>query len=109
MPCRSSISAIAYLATLCVTKARAWYADDRGAPAAWEPSGADFLSPTLMEAELMRRIAEPAAFGVWLTQFLRGSGPAAEGVGLDRSYVWIAAGCVVSLIFVGILGPGVHF
>jgi hypothetical protein len=60
------------LATLCVTKARAWYADDRGAPAAWEPSGADFLSPTLMEAELMRRIAEPAAFGVWLTQFLPG-------------------------------------
>jgi hypothetical protein len=58
--------------------------------------------------------AAAASFGgasglLWLTQFLRRSRPAAEPVGLDRSHVWIVAGCVVSLIFVGILGPGVHF
>jgi hypothetical protein len=46
---------------------------------------------------------------LWLTQFLRGRRPATEPSGLDRSIVWIVTGCVVSLIFVGILGPGVHF
>lgn len=45
---------------------------------------------------------------LWLTQFLRGRRPAAEPAGLDRSIVWIVTGCVVSLIFVGILGPGLH-
>jgi hypothetical protein len=58
--------------------------------------------------------AAAASFGgasglLWLTQFLRSSRPAAEPVGLDRSRVWIVAGCIVSLVFVGILGPGVHF
>ena len=46
---------------------------------------------------------------LWLPQFLRGARPAAEPIGLGRSDVWIVAGCVVGLIFVGILGPGVHF
>ncbi len=57
---------------LCVDKARVWFANDRDAPAAWEPSGADFLSPTLIEAELMRRIEDPAAFGKWLAALLPG-------------------------------------
>jgi len=46
---------------------------------------------------------------LWLTQFLRGRRPAAEPAGLERSVVWIVAGCVVSVVFVGVLGPGVHF
>ena len=47
---------------------------------------------------------------LWLTQFLRrGEHPAAPAAALDRSYVWIAAGCVVSLIFVATLGPSIHF
>jgi hypothetical protein len=45
----------------------------------------------------------------WLTQFPRRGERSAEPAELDRSYVWIVAGCVVSLIFVGILGPSVHF
>lgn len=53
-------------------KARAWYGADRDAPAAWEPSGADFLSPTLMEAELMRRVLPPPEFSAWLAAFLPG-------------------------------------
>jgi hypothetical protein len=53
-------------------KARAWYLDDVDAPAAWEPSGADFLSPTLIEADLMRRVLGAAAFGDWLARFLPG-------------------------------------
>ena len=52
------------------TKARAWYLADRDAPAAWEPSGADFLSPALTEAALMRRILEPDEFAAWLARFL---------------------------------------
>jgi Protein of unknown function (DUF2891) len=60
------------LEALCVTKARAWFGNDRDAPAAWEPSGADFLSPTLIEAELMRRIEDPVAFGAWLAALLPG-------------------------------------
>jgi Protein of unknown function (DUF2891) len=51
-------------------KAREWYLADRDAPAAWEPSGADFLSPALTEAVLMRRILAPLEFGTWLARFL---------------------------------------
>ena len=50
-------------------KARAWYLDDRDAQA-WEPSGDDFLSPTLMEAECLRRFLPRTEFGPWLAQFL---------------------------------------
>jgi hypothetical protein len=58
--------------------------------------------------------AAAASFGgasglLWLTQFLpRGEG-AVEPARLDRSYGWIVCGCVVSLIFVLVLGPGIHF
>lgn len=47
-----------------------YFADDIDAPLAFEPSAADFLSPALAEADLMRRILEPAAFEQWLTRFL---------------------------------------
>lgn len=59
--------------------------------------------------------AAAASFGgasglLWLTKFLlRGEHSAAPAAALDRSFVWIAAGCVVSLIFVAILGPSIHF
>jgi Protein of unknown function (DUF2891) len=53
-------------------KARAWYANDGDAPAAWEPSGADFLSPVLIEAHLMQRLFSPSDFASWLARFLPG-------------------------------------
>jgi DUF2891 family protein len=58
--------------TLVADKARQWFRRDQGAPAAWEPSGFDFLSPSLIEAELMRRILAPAEFARWLSSFLPG-------------------------------------
>jgi hypothetical protein len=58
------------LEELCTTKARDWYLSDRDAPAAWEPSGADFLSPALIEADLMRRVLGRDAFTAWLSRFL---------------------------------------
>ena len=45
--------------------------DDRDAPAAWEPSGADFLSPALMEADLMRRVLAPDDFAAGSTRSCR--------------------------------------
>lgn len=60
------------LAELVSTTALRWFGGDRDAPAAWEPSGADFLSPSLMEANLMRRVLAPDAFAGWLGHFLPG-------------------------------------
>jgi hypothetical protein len=61
-------------ADLCVATALRWFAGDRDAPVRYEPSGADFLSPALMEADLMRRVLPAAAFARWLAAFLPGLG-----------------------------------
>lgn len=50
--------------------ARRLFLDDAGYDAAWEPSGSDFLSPALIEAELMAQLIAPADFSGWLTRFL---------------------------------------
>ena len=57
------------LRLLIEAKARAWYGADADCQA-WEPSGDDFLSPALIEAELMRRVLDPAAFLRWFALFL---------------------------------------
>jgi hypothetical protein len=49
--------------------ARRWYGADADAQA-WEPSGEDFLSPTLCEAVCMARLLPPAEFAPWLDRFL---------------------------------------
>ncbi|MGH2429841.1 MAG: DUF2891 domain-containing protein [Candidatus Limnocylindria bacterium] len=54
------------------TAARSWFIADVDYPAQYEPSGADFLSPALAEAELMSRTLDPRAFAPWLTSFLPG-------------------------------------
>ena len=55
-------------------RARAWFGQDRGYPSSWEPSGNDFLSPALCEADLMRRVLPPEQAGPWLAAFLPGLG-----------------------------------
>jgi hypothetical protein len=52
--------------------ARRWFGADRDYPAAWEPSGQDFLSPALAEADLMRRVLAGEDFATWLSAFLPG-------------------------------------
>lgn len=47
-----------------------FYGKDIQAPLRWEPSGYDFLSPTLEEAALMGRVLPPAAYATWLKRFL---------------------------------------
>jgi hypothetical protein len=53
-------------------KALAWFGSDMLYPAAWEPSGSDFLSPALAEAELMAQIFGQDEFSDWLGMFLPG-------------------------------------
>jgi len=57
------------LAELAAATARAWFGDDADCQA-WEPSGEDFLSPALIEAECMRRALPDADFPRWLARFL---------------------------------------
>ena len=52
------------------TAARRWYARDRDAPLAYEPSLDDFLSPALIEAALMQEVMPPGDFRDWLKAFL---------------------------------------
>jgi hypothetical protein len=57
------------LLALIAEAAHRWFAPDADAPA-WEPSGEDFLSPTLCEAVLMARVLRPEAFDAWWAAFL---------------------------------------
>jgi hypothetical protein len=60
------------LGARCSETALRWFGADRDAPVTWEPSGTDFLSPSLMEADLMRRVLDSQAFATWLAAFLPG-------------------------------------
>ncbi|HEX5496822.1 MAG TPA: DUF2891 domain-containing protein [Mycobacteriales bacterium] len=58
------------LANLVRRVAADWFGADEGYPARFEPSGADFLSPCLTEAALMRRVLPATEFPDWLGRFL---------------------------------------
>jgi len=66
----------AALEQLIVERATTYYGDDADYPAAWEPSGEDFLSPALVEADLMRRVLSPVKLATWLRAFFRTGLPA---------------------------------
>jgi hypothetical protein len=55
---------------LVTTKARQFYFDDRNCPLSYEPSGEDFLSPCISEADLMRRVLPANEFAHWLRTFM---------------------------------------
>ena len=75
-----------------------WFAADVDAPVRWEPSGSDFLSPSLVEAVLMTTVLSDP--GPWLTRFLphprftpavvadAGDGQTAHLHGLNLSRAW---------------------
>ena len=50
---------------LVEARARNYYLKDRNCPLAYEPSGEDFLSPCLAEADLMRRVLTRDKFASW--------------------------------------------
>ncbi len=53
-------------------RARDYYLADRAYPAAYEPSGQDFFSSGLNEADLMRRVLPREEYRRWLDEFLPG-------------------------------------
>jgi len=57
-------------AALLMASARRFYLGDKNCPLDYEPSGEDFLSPCLGEADFMRRVLGSAEFAAWLGTFL---------------------------------------
>ena len=70
-------------AELVVSKAKQFYLTDKNCPLAYEPSGEDFLSPCLGEADVMRRVLPSPEFARWLRTFLPQISPAKKGTWLQ--------------------------
>ena len=100
------------LTALIVAAAQRYFSEDRDAQV-WGPGGDEFLSPTLVEALLMKQVLAPQHFNPWLAQFLPGlsqgkpaalftpaivsdptDGKAAhlDGVNFTRAWCWRALG-----------------
>jgi Protein of unknown function (DUF2891) len=75
------------LARLLDERARRYYLADRDCPLRYEPSGEDFLSPCLAEADFMRRMLPAHEFAKWLGDFL-------PGLPTDGRADWLAPGIV---------------
>ncbi|MDH3588496.1 MAG: DUF2891 domain-containing protein [Gammaproteobacteria bacterium] len=104
------------LAKLLETRVVELYGADRDCPLDYEPSGQDFLSPCLAEADLMRRVMDAAHFSRWLESFLpripagfksdwlavarvsdRSDGKLAHLDGLNLSRAWMLEGIAAAL------------
>jgi hypothetical protein len=89
---------------LLASRARDYYLKDRACPLAYEPSGEDFLSPCLAEADVMRRVLPAAEFAPWFAAFLPAvdlqptsvsdvtDGKAYHLAGLNLSRAWMLEG-----------------
>jgi Protein of unknown function (DUF2891) len=75
------------IARLLDDRAHTYYLVDRDCPLAYEPSGEDFLSPCLAEADFMRRMLPPERFAKWLSGFL-------PRIPSDGRGDWLAPGIV---------------
>ncbi len=67
---------------LLTDAAQRFYQGDRDCPLRYEPSGQDFLSPCLAEADFMRRVLDRHHFRQWLTEFL-------PGIPEDPNTLWL--------------------
>jgi len=88
----AAVSGDAQMRAALIDVAQRFYSSDRNCPLAYEPSGEDFLSPCLAEADFMRRVLAPAAFARWLSAFLPQI-PRAGGAGADLT-AWLPPGVV---------------
>jgi hypothetical protein len=77
----------AEMMALLQAKASDFYLQDKACPLNYEPSGQDFLSPCLAEADFMRRVLDPQRFAKWLTAFL-------PQIARDGATAWLAPGVV---------------
>lgn len=94
---------------LLVERARSYYGGDKACPAGYEPSGEDFLSPCLAEADVMRRVLSQAEFAAWFDAFLPAlpfqpqkvtdptDGKLAHLDGLNLSRAWMLEGIAAAL------------
>jgi len=91
-------------------KIREFYLPDRACPVNYEPSGEDFLSPCLAEADAVRRVVHGQEFADWLGQFLPSiaslkpaivtdptDGKLAHLDGLNLSRAWMLEGIASAL------------
>jgi hypothetical protein len=60
----------AKLKDLLIARSNDYFANDTDYPAKLEPSGSDFLSPALAEADLMRRVLPADKFASWFHAYL---------------------------------------
>jgi Protein of unknown function (DUF2891) len=89
-----------------------FYRADTACPLAYEPSGEDFLSPCLAEADAMRRVLPKLEFEAWFSKFLPAGfaarlrpgvvtdptdGKLAHLDGLNLSRAWMLNGIAASL------------
>ncbi len=58
------------LKSMIEERAKFYFMEDADCPLSWEPSGFDFLSPCLQEADIMRRVLSKEAFRQWFDNFL---------------------------------------
>jgi hypothetical protein len=75
------------LAKMVDGKVREFHLEDRDCPITYEPSGQDFLSPCIAEADVMRRVLGPNEFASWLTTFL-------PKIPTSNSAAWLPIGVV---------------
>lgn len=101
--------------SLIVETAHRWFGDDTDIDVRFEPSAADFLSPSLSEADLMRRVLSTDRFVRWLERFAPGGfeglrpvavvdpsdGQLAHWAGLNLSRSWMMSSIAGAL-------PGDH-
>jgi hypothetical protein len=59
-----------FFARLIADSARKFFLTDKDCPLNYEPSGEDFLSPCLGEADVMCRVLSQAEFAKWLNDFM---------------------------------------
>jgi hypothetical protein len=83
----AEISGDTEMLSLIKEKSLAFHQNDINCPLAYEPSGEDFLSPCLMEADLMRRLLPPTDFAHWLSSFM-------PTIPQDGSSDWLEPGIV---------------
>ncbi len=112
----ATVAGKAEFRALLEQKIRTFHAGDRDCPLGYEPSGQDFLSPCLAEADLMRRVMPPPEYAHWLAAFLpripfdggagwlevaivtdRSDGKLAHLDGLNLSRAWMLEGIAAGL------------
>lgn len=58
------------LKKLLLKRSRDYYLQDQNCPTDWEPNGADFFSPCLLEAALMSKVLHSEDYKKWLKTFM---------------------------------------